>query len=51
VNEKWVAGGPDMGRANRRKRALVDDCELRNVIAWQVWRNGERITGLKTTCL
>jgi hypothetical protein len=51
VNEKWVAGGPDMGKANRRKRVLVDDCEMRNVIAWHVWRDSERITGLKTRCL
>ena len=51
MSEKWVAEGPDMGRVNRRKRVLVDDCELHNVVAWQAWRNGERMAVLKMKCL
>ena len=35
-----------MGSVNRRKRVIAGDCEMRNVVVWQAWRNDDRMTVL-----
>ena len=36
--------GRDIGMVSRWKRVFVGDCGMRNMVAWQVWRNSDRMS-------